>query len=154
MEFYSKARANKVIKFFIIWLQIGKAHEIERTSGEFTWHQCCQICKSEVRVYLAITAFDKYKWSQCFKWKSCSREQLDDKIKTSDALIWKARVENKRSLKVLNLTKNMHACAQLNFTQQFYIIRYLTLCHSWLSFCVVFHPQKSLTRWRLGIGSC
>lgn len=95
----------------------------------------------------------KLKWSQCFKWKSCSREQLDDKIKTSDALIWKARVENKRCLKVLNLTKNMHACAQLNFTQQF-IIPYLTLCHSRLSFCVVFHPKKPLTRWRLGIGSC
>lgn len=77
----------------------------------------------------------------------------DDKIKTSDALIWKARVENKRCLKVLNLTKNIHACAQLNFTQQF-IIPYLTLCHSRLSFCVVFHPKKSLTRWRLGIGSC
>ena len=78
---------------------------------------------------------------------------IDDKIKTFDALIWKARVENKRSLKVLNVTKNMHACAQLNFTQQF-IIPYLTLCHSRLSFCVVFHPQKSLTRGRLGIGSC
>ena len=32
LEFYSKAQANKVIKLFIIWLQIGKAHEIERTS--------------------------------------------------------------------------------------------------------------------------
>lgn len=31
LEFYSEARANKVIKLFIIWLQIGKA-EIERTS--------------------------------------------------------------------------------------------------------------------------
>ena len=36
LEFYSKAQANKVIKLFIIWLQIGKAHEIKRTSGEFT----------------------------------------------------------------------------------------------------------------------
>ena len=35
LEFYSKAQANKVIKMFIIWLLIGKAREIERTSGEF-----------------------------------------------------------------------------------------------------------------------
>ena len=41
--------ANKVIKLFIIWLQTGKAREIERTSGKFTWHRCCQWCKSEVR---------------------------------------------------------------------------------------------------------
>ena len=32
LEFYSKTRANKVIRLFIIWLQIGKAREIERTS--------------------------------------------------------------------------------------------------------------------------
>ena len=32
LEFYSKAQVNKVIKFFIIWLQIGKAREIENTS--------------------------------------------------------------------------------------------------------------------------
>ena len=32
LESYSKAEANKVIKLFIIWLQIGKAREIERTS--------------------------------------------------------------------------------------------------------------------------
>ena len=31
LEFYSKARENKVIKLFIIWLQIGKAREIEGT---------------------------------------------------------------------------------------------------------------------------
>ena len=31
LEFYSKARANKIIKFFfIIWLQIGKSCEMER----------------------------------------------------------------------------------------------------------------------------
>ena len=165
LEFYSKAQANKVIKLFIIWLQIGKAHEIKRTSGEFTWRQCCQICESEVRspetenYFASATCLfgDHYIWQiqmiSMLHWKSCSREQLDDKIKTSDAFIWKARVETKRSLKVLNLTKNMHACVQLNFTQQF-IIPYLTLCHSWLSSCVVFHPQKSLTRWRLGIDSC
>ena len=33
-EFYSKAQANKVIKLVIIWLQIGQAGKIERTS---TW---------------------------------------------------------------------------------------------------------------------
>ena len=31
-EVYSKAQANKVIKLFIIWLQIGKVREIEKTS--------------------------------------------------------------------------------------------------------------------------
>ena len=33
ISFHSKAQANKVIKLFIIWLHIGKAHEIERTSA-------------------------------------------------------------------------------------------------------------------------
>ena len=32
LKFFSKARANKVVKLFIICLQIGKAREIERTS--------------------------------------------------------------------------------------------------------------------------
>ena len=32
LKIYSKAQANKVIKLFIVWLQKGKAREIERTS--------------------------------------------------------------------------------------------------------------------------
>ena len=32
LKFYSKALANKVIKFIIIWLQIGKAGEVKGTS--------------------------------------------------------------------------------------------------------------------------
>ena len=32
LEFYSKVQANKVIKLFIIWLEIRKVRKIERTS--------------------------------------------------------------------------------------------------------------------------
>ena len=71
LEFYSKARANKVSKLFIIWLQIGKAREIETTltstlpsfSAQFRWDNKIQkrslLHNSQIKryVYSSISCF-------------------------------------------------------------------------------------------------
>ena len=73
LKFYSIAQANKVITLFIIWLEIGKVREVEKTSvrscdtgavkyaNQTTHPEKRETTLPAQRVSLAITTFNKYK---------------------------------------------------------------------------------------------